>query len=88
MYTCGHGFKAELQTYRGVRIFEMNCGEVTTSLGPRDFFTKRFVHEWIDGALDGEDLHKWISLDLEELQKARRALHITEPKPTEESPRP
>ncbi len=69
IYTCGHGFKTELPSYRGVRIFQMNCGEVTTSLSARDFFQPEFIRDWIDGALAREDLHKWTSLDFAELEK-------------------
>jgi hypothetical protein len=70
LYTCGHGFKLELPSYRGVRIFQMNCGEVTTSLSPRDFFQPEFVRDWIDGALKREDLNKWQSLDRQALERA------------------
>ena len=49
---CGHGLRREMASYRGVRIFEMNCGEVRCSLSSADYFQPDYIHEWIDGALD------------------------------------
>ena len=53
MRACGHGLKRELEPYRGVRIFLMNCGEVQCGLSESDFFgSLPIAHEWIDAALE------------------------------------
>ena len=81
-YTCLHGLKQELPAYRGVRLFEMKCGEITSSIGPRDFFaTISFAREWIDAAIKGE-FDGWISLDRRELAKVRRTQTSTDPPQT------
>jgi hypothetical protein len=85
-YVCGHGFKQELPAYRGVRIFEMNCGEVSCSLSLRDFFQPAYIQEWIDGALMCEGLDKWISLDGQALERAIAADKRTSPPNGSESP--
>lgn len=71
MRACGHGLKRELEPYRGVRIFLMNCGEVQCGLSESDFFgSLPIAHEWIDAALDGQT-DGWHGLSKIELLKAR-----------------
>jgi hypothetical protein len=69
---CAHGLAKELPSYRGVKIYLMNCGEVSCSLSKRDFFQPGFIKEWIDAALNGET-DGWHSLDFGELRKTQRA---------------
>lgn len=70
---CGHGFKRELEPYRHVRIFEMNCGEVRCSLSERDYFAPQYIRKWIDAALDGKKRDKWLELDALEVLRAQQA---------------
>lgn len=69
---CAHGLKGELPAYRSVRIWQMNCGEVRCSLSESDYFLPDFIQEWIDAALDGKT-DGWLGLDLNELNRARKA---------------
>lgn len=78
---CGHGFRRELQPYRSVRLFEMNCGEIRCALSERDYFGPNFgaqkpplenIKEWIDGALNGE-LDGWLEIDADALMRAQRS---------------
>ena len=73
MRACGHGLKRELDPYRGVRMYLMNCGEVQCGLSESDFFgSLPIAHEWIDAALNGET-DGWHGLSKIELLKARGA---------------
>ena len=68
--SCGHGFKRELPAYRGIRIFEMNCGEVRCSLSSLDYFQPNYIREWIDAAFNGQ-VDGWHELDRKVLVAAR-----------------
>lgn len=68
--SCGHGVAGEIQPYRGVRIWQMNCGEVACELSLRDFFQPAYIHEWIDAALAGET-DGWVEINLERLAAIR-----------------
>jgi hypothetical protein len=71
---CGHGVKRELPSYRHVRIWAMNCGEVRCSLSEHDFFQPQHINEFIDAALDGRNLPaEWHSLNRAEVLKAQKA---------------
>src|ERR1700676_269614 len=71
---CGHGVKRELPSYRHVRIWEMNCGEVRCSLSEHDFFVPRYINEFIDAALDEKNRpDEWHSLNPAEVYKAQKA---------------
>ena len=70
---CGHGVKRELPTYRHIRIWEMNCGEVRCSLSERDYFQPEFVNEFIDAALDGKVRSgEWLELNRSTLYRAQK----------------
>jgi hypothetical protein len=81
--SCGHGFKAELPAYRGVRLFEMNCGEIRCALSECDYFGPDAakkppappldnIKEWIDAALKG-DVDGWLEIDADALMAAQRS---------------
>ena len=80
--SCGHGFRQELLWYRGVRIFEMQCGELRCSLSSSDYFGSqgdstgsdalKNLKEWIDAALL-DNVDGWMEMDLEALEQAKRA---------------
>lgn len=69
---CEHGVKHEIEPYRGVRIWQMNCGEVACELSMKDFFHPAYMHEWIDAAMNGET-DGWFALDYERLQTIRKS---------------
>mgnify|MGYP001600943386 CR=1 FL=1 len=68
---CGHGVAGEIDPYRGVRIWVMNCGEVACELSTLDFFQPAYMHEWIDAALSGKT-DGWREIDLERLAAIRK----------------
>jgi len=72
LIACGHGVKRELQPYRGVRIWEMNCGEVRTELSRQDYFQPAFVKEWIDAAINGK-IRGWSEINSKLLESIRTA---------------
>lgn len=71
---CGHGLKRELPHHRGVRMWEMNCGEVRTELSEQDYFGNAAIaKDWIDGEiLNLEPKGNWITLDQEAVKRARQ----------------
>ena len=80
---CGHGVKGELPPYRGVRLWEMNCGEIRCSLSDRDLFggngatqarSLEIVKEFIDAAMNSDVRPgEWLALDMYALRKAQQA---------------
>lgn len=77
---CGHGLKGEITPYRGVRIWEMNCGEVRCELSDADYFQPEFVREWIDDALKGQT-NGWHSMKPDILKRVRNADSATPQQP-------
>ena len=71
-FGCRHGIEKELLPYRGIRIWQMRCGEVQCELSSQDFFLPQFINEWIDGVFD-DKIDGWREIRLDVLKRARAA---------------